>query len=402
MPERLSTGEFVAMIAMLFAILAFSIDAMLPALPEIARDLTPETPNQAQLIVTSFVLGMGVGTLFTGPLSDAFGRRPVIIGGVLLYLVAALAARAAPTLETILVARVLQGIGSAGPRVVALAIIRDLYEGRRMAQIMSFVMMIFTIVPAAAPSIGAAIIAVVGWRGIFLAFLLFASLASVWFYTRQSETLPIERRIPFRLSTLRGGITELFSIRHVVLSMAVLSLVFGILFSLISSIQPIFDETFGAEDSFPSWFALIALVSALGSVLNARIVVRFGMRRVILTTLCIHALITTGMVAVCIVGTWESPLTFGLFIAWCSATFFMVGLTIGNLNALAMVPVGHIAGLAASILGAVSTVAAVAIAIPIGLAFNGTPLPLALGVLICGTTGFLITRQLGDPAPVQP
>ena len=398
MPKRISTVEFVAGMAMLFAILAFSTDSMLPALPEIAGVLSPEAPNRAQLIVTSFILGLGIGTLFTGPLSDAFGRRPVILGGIALYAVAAFAAWIAPTLETILFARVFQGIGAAGPRVVALAIIRDLFEGRRMAQIMSLVMMVFTLVPAVAPLIGVVIIEAAGWRSIFLAFLVFALPTSIWFYTRQTETLPPEKRIPFRLSTLRAGIIETFSIRMVVLTMCVLSLVFGALFSQISSIQPIFDKTFGAAESFPKWFALIALVSALGSILNARIVMTFGMRRVILVSLLGHALVTVVIVALSLADVWASPIAFGLFIAWCSGTFFMAGLTIGNLNALAMVPLGHIAGMAASILGAVSTVAAVAIAAPVSLAFNGTPFPLALGVLICTGLGYLITRQLGDVA----
>jgi len=172
---RLSQGEFIALIAMLFATIAFSIDAMLPALPQIAAELSPDAPNTAQLVVTSFVLGMGVGTLFAGPLSDTFGRKTVIIAGALLYCAAAFVASLAPSLEGLLMARVLQGLGAAGPRVVSLALVRDLYKGREMARVMSFAMMIFTLVPAIAPFIGQGIIWVAGWRGIFLSFVVFSA-----------------------------------------------------------------------------------------------------------------------------------------------------------------------------------------------------------------------------------
>ena len=187
-PRRLSQPEFIALIAMLFATIAFSIDAMLPALPQIAAELTPADPNRAQLILTSFVLGMGLGTFLAGPISDALGRKPVIVLGAGLYMVGALLAWAAPTLETVLAARLLQGLGAAGPRVVSLAMVRDLYSGRHMARIMSFAMMIFTLVPALAPLAGQGIIALTGWRGIFLAFLVFAVVATSWLSLRQPET----------------------------------------------------------------------------------------------------------------------------------------------------------------------------------------------------------------------
>lgn len=163
-PARPASVEFIALIAMMFATVAFSIDSVLPALPEIAAELTPQDPNRAQLILTSFVFGMGLGTLVMGPLSDAFGRKPVIVGGAVLYCLAALVGYLAPTLETVLAARVVMGLGVAAPRVVSLAMVRDLYAGRDMARIVSFAMMVFMVVPAAAPLLGAAIIAAAGDR----------------------------------------------------------------------------------------------------------------------------------------------------------------------------------------------------------------------------------------------
>lgn len=402
MPDRLGRTEFVALVAMLFATIAFSIDAMLPALPEIATELSPDAPNRAQLILTSFVLGLGLGTLVTGPLSDAFGRKPVIVAGALLYCAAAALAWWEDTLELVLAARVLQGLGAAGPRVVALAIIRDLYEGRRMAQIMSFVMLVFTLFPAVAPLIGAGIIALAGWRGIFAAFVLFSVISVVWLMVRQPETLAPAKRRPFRLPVLWAGAVEVLTDRHVALTIAALSLIFGMLFTVLSTTQPVFDETFGRAVEFPYWFALIALVAATGNVLNARIVMVLGMRRVAATALLGQAALSAAMVAYGMTDPWATATAFPVFVGWTASVFFIVGLTIGNLNALAMVPMGHIAGMAASVIGSIATVAAVMIAAPVGLAFDGTPLPAATGVLVCATLAFLFVRALGDPAPVQP
>ncbi len=400
MPKTLSRTEFVALMAVLFATIAFSIDSMLPALPEIAAELTPETPNHAQLILTSFIFGMGLGTFFTGALSDAFGRKPVIVAGAALYILATLLAWMAGTLELMLAARTLQGLGASGPRVVALAIIRDLYEGRGMAQLMSFVMLVFTLFPAVAPLIGAGIIALAGWRAIFGVFVLFSLVSVIWLMIRQDETLPPEKRRPLRWPLLRDAVTEVLSNRHAALTIVALSLIFSMLFVALSTTQPVFEKTFGRAGSFPFYFALIAGIAATGNILNARIVMVFGMRRVAKAALLVQVLLSAAMLAYAATSPWESPLAFPIFIAWTAGVFACIGLTVGNLNALAMVPMGHIAGMASSIIGALSTVASVLIAAPIGQAFDGTPLPGVIGVLVCAILAFLTVRALGEPAPI--
>ena len=399
MPDRLSRPEFVALMAMLFATVAFAIDAMLPAMPEIAAEVSPEAPNRAQLIITSFVLGMGVGTMFTGPLSDAFGRRPVILAGATLYIAGSAMAWVAQSLELLLAARVLQGLGAAGPRVVALAIIRDLYEGRTMAQLISFVMLVFTLIPAVAPAMGAGIIAVAGWRAIFLAFILFSVISVLWLVLRQRETLQVADRRPFRLAVLADGISQVCANRQVVLTMAVLSLTFGMLFTVLASTQPVFDITFGRAATFHWWFALIAVLSASGSIVNAAIVVRLGLRRVVKISLLSQILFSGAMAGLIFSDHITGDAQFYIYVVWTTGVFLMAGLTIGNLNALAMAPMGHLAGMTASIVGSVATVCAVIIAVPIGLAFDGTPRALVLGVLICALVGFLITRLLDDVTP---
>jgi MFS transporter, DHA1 family, multidrug resistance protein len=381
-PRRLAQREFIAMSAMMFATIAFSIDAMLPALPVIGAELTPDSPNQAAFIITAFVLGMGIGTFFVGPLSDAFGRRRVILAGGALYLLGALFAWAADQLEMVLLARLLQGLGAAAPRVVGLAVVRDLYSGREMAKITSFVMMIFTLLPALAPTIGAVVISMGGWRAIFIVFMLFASLSIGWYMLRQPETLPPNLRRPIRADTMIAAMREVFSNRMVVLSIAVQALVFSVLFMVLSSTQQVFAQYFGRGETFHIWFGVIALCAGTASIANARLVVRLGMRYLISIALTVEMILAVIMVVLLWTGVLPAGVEFAAYVLWSIALFGLMGLTVGNLNALAMEPMGHIAGLAASIIGAVATVISVVLAAPVGLAFNGTPVPMAIGITL--------------------
>ncbi|PTX53117.1 DHA1 family bicyclomycin/chloramphenicol resistance-like MFS transporter [Gemmobacter caeni] len=392
--RRLSQPEFIAMIAFLFALIAFSIDAMLPALPQIALELTPDATNRAQLIVTSFVLGMGLGTFFAGPLSDSLGRKRVILGGGAIYAVAAIVAHFAPTLETVLAARVVQGIGAAGPRVVSLALVRDLYKGREMARIVSFAMMIFTLVPAVAPLIGSFIIAGFGWRAIFLGFLCFAAVPLLWLTLRQPETLLPAARRPLSVPALVQALREVLTNRIVVIAMLAQTFCFAALFGTLSSTQQIFDTTFGRAESFPFWFALIAILSGSASVINATLVVRLGMRLLISTTLAAQVALSLCFALISASDLLPPDLYFGVYVFWTITVFMVAGLTLGNLNALALEPVGHIAGMAASVTGSLATVVAVAIAAPLGLAFDGTPVPLAFGVCALTAAGFLLMKLM--------
>jgi len=370
--------EFVALIAMLFAMTAISIDAMLPALPDIAARLTPDNPNLAQLVVTSFVFGMGVGTLFAGPLSDAFGRKPVILWGALLYCAAALVCHLADTIEVLLAARIVQGIGAAAPRVVPMAMVRDLYRGRAMAQLISYAMMVFALAPAVAPMMGTAIIALAGWPAIYLAYIVFAVIATSWVMLRQPETLAPPERRPLSPRYLVQATREVLSHRVVVVSILCQSLTLGMLFATLSSVQGIFEITFESAATFPYWFAAIAVMAMSGSFINARIVMRAGMRPVATATYGIVVVATVAHLGIMLAGP-PAQIGFVLYIGWSVLMFAMMGLTMGNLNALAMEPLGHIAGAAASVISAIATVLAVPLAIPVGLAFDGTPQPLIIG-----------------------
>lgn len=394
--RRLPLPEFIAMLAFLFATLAFSIDSMLPALPEIAQALTPDDPNRAQLILTSFVAGMGLGTLFAGPISDAIGRKPAINIGMSIYMVASFAAIFADSLEFLLICRFIQGLGAAAPRIVGLALVRDLYEGREMARISSFVMMIFILVPALAPSAGQLVIWLTSWHGIFGAFILFALIGLSWLNLRQAETLPPENRRPMRMKSMLEAGREVLSNRQVMFCTIILTLGFGQMFGLLSSAQQLFGEAYGKGDNFPLWFAAMALLSGSGTVLNAIYVVRLGMRRIAKWAYIMQTIVSGVMLILLLGGFLPDTLQFPAFFLWAVSVFFMAGVTFGNLNALALQHMGHIAGMAASIIAAISTILAVVIAAPVGLLYNGTALPVVCATLICSGLAWFLMRFLND------
>lgn len=394
MANRMSSGEFIALVAMMFATIAFSIDSMLPALPEIGAQLSPDDINDAQLILTSFVLGMGIGTFFVGPLSDAFGRKPVIYVGSALYILSAAVAWASSSLELLLFARVAQGIGCAAPRVVAMAIIRDLYSGREMARIVSIAMMIFTLVPAVAPMLGAGMIAIAGWRGIFVSFILFSVITVIWLGLRLPESLRPENRRPLRLPLMTAAAREMFAHPTVRVSIFVQTLCLGMLFTMLTMVQPVYDVIHDSADSFPFWFGFVALMAGSASLLNATLVIRVGMRRLVTWALGAQIAITIGVITLNMMPL-SANLNFAVFVFWQTSIFFMAGMTMGNLNAIAMEPMGHIAGMAASVIGAFSTVLAAAIAAPIGQLFDGSLYPLTTGILLMSAAGFGLMLHMG-------
>lgn len=390
---KMSRVEFVALIAVMFATIAFSIDAMLPALPEIGAELSPNSPTNTGLILTAFILGMGAGTLVSGPLSDAFGRKRVIVYASALYIVSAGVAWASSSLEVMLIARLFQGLGASGPRIVSVAIVRDLYAGRNMAKIVSIVMMIFTLIPAAAPLLGSIIIDSYGWRAIFVAFMLFSAISVLWMLIRLPETLDVSDRRPLRWYLIGDALREIFAHPSVRIAILVQSLAMAMLFSTLMLIQPIYYEVYDRAESFPYWFAIVSLLAGGASLLNAILVGRYGMRRLVGITLGLQIILSTMMVMLDL-GGLPDPYGFGAFLFWQVCLFAQAGLTLGNLNAIAMEPMGHIAGMAASVVGSVATVLAALIASPVGLIFDGTVTPLIFAVLAMATFAAIMMLNL--------
>lgn len=391
MKRQVSIVEFIALMALLFSVVAFAIDAMLPGLPQIASELTPSAPNRAQMVVTAFMFGMGVGTLFAGPLADAYGRKLITTAGMGVFIIGSILAYLAPTLEMLLIARLVQGIGVAGPRIAPLAMIRDLYEGRKMAQITSLVTMIFMLVPAAAPSVGAVIIDFWDWRTIFLSFIVFALVGILWLNIRQGETLIHEDRRPLSYSTLKTGFIEIVTNRSVLIYTMIMTLAFASLVAQLSSTQQIYTDTFGRGENFPLWFALTALLATPATVLNAVLVMRVGMRRMVLWAFGVQTFLSLIVATIFLTGSIQWEDAFLIWFLWSTSNLFGVGITLGNLQALSLQPLGHIAGFGASVTIAFSTMFAVIIGGSIGLAFDGTPIPLVIGVTVLAAIAWLLT-----------
>ena len=386
--KKIEKTELIALMAMMFATIAFSIDAMLPSLPVIAAELSPGKIPQAALILTFFIIGMGIGTFFVGPLSDAYGRKPVVYFGLTIYSVGAVLCWTAPTLELMLTARALQGLGAAGPRVVSTAIIRDLYSGRTMASILSFTMMVFLLVPGVAPIIGILIADAFGWRIIFGAFLLFSIILFIWFASRMHETLDNSDRRSLKWYLIADATQQILYHPTVRLSILVQTLMMIALFSVLIMVQPIFEQTFNKAKSFPYWFGSIAVTSGLSSLLNAFIVEQFGMGRIVLWALIAQIIMSSVFIIFLFSGTAG---LFSFFIIWQFGVMFQCVLSIANLNAIAMEPMGHIAGMAASVIGSISSILGACVASIINMVFDPSTLVLTSTVLItCFISSFLM------------
>ncbi|MGY6547948.1 MAG: multidrug effflux MFS transporter [Roseinatronobacter sp.] len=380
--KPLRFGEFVALMALMIASVAFSIDAMLPALPQIGQELSPDAPARGQLVITAFVFGLGLGTLISGPVSDAFGRKSVLLVGITVYIVGAMLAIRAGTIDALLAARFVQGLGAAVPRVVATAMVRDLYEGPMMARVTSIIMTIFVLVPALAPSIGAGIIWLSDWRMIFMSFVIFGLTAALWLTLRQPESLPPDRRRPLHLRKIASALREIFANPRIMVYVLALTCAFAPLYAWLSNLPMIFDDVYGRAATFPFWFAATAVVAGTASIANAKLVMRHGMRKIATLAFLWQASVSVlflFLIRLSVPAPWD----FGLFFVFMCTAFFSIGLTFGNLNALAMQPLGHMAGIGASVVMAMSTIGAALIAMPISLAYDGTPLPLILGTVLC-------------------
>ena len=394
-----SFSEFVALMAMMMALVALSTDAMLPALPDIGEALAVQGGNSTQLIVSFLFLGMAVGQVAYGPLSDSIGRKPTIYAGYALFICGCLLSMLASNFSIMLLGRLLQGVGAAGPRSVTLALIRDQFEGRAMARVMSFVMVVFILVPVIAPTFGQAILIFANWRAIFGALLTLAFFTVVWFAIRQPETLPADSRIPFSLKRIWLAIREIFTHRIALGYTIGAGLISGAFLGYLNSAQQIFQEQYQLGKQFPLYFAIIALAIGGASFVNGRLVLRYGMRN--LTTWSVSTLVVLSMafsiIAILLNG---NPPLFALMI-YLMTSFFCVGILFGNLNSLAMEPLGHIAGVGAAVVGSLSTFISVSLGILIGQSYNNTILPLVGGFAILSMLSMVIMRWAEKRKPVS-
>ncbi|MDR3471760.1 MAG: multidrug effflux MFS transporter [Devosia sp.] len=378
--RAISRPEFIGLIAAMMALNSLAIDVMLPALPNIGEALGVASENERQLVIAAYMIAFGAAQLFFGPLSDRFGRRGPVLVGIAIYIVAAFLAPLTPNFYMLLALRAIQGIGAAATRVVAISVVRDRFAGRDMAQVMSLAFMVFMALPIVAPGIGQLFLLVGSWHYIFLFMAGLAAVIGGWAYFRMPETLAPEHRRALSLSAITDGFRIVVSNRVAFLYGICGALLFGGMFGYISSSEQIFVGIYGLGPLFPVAFAIMAALMMGSNFLNARIVQRFGMRRISHTAV----LLIIGFATILVIWSHIAPPSLPVFFILATAILFLYGLAPNNINSLSMEPLGEVAGTASSVFGFLQTVGGALIGSYTGQHFDGTVAPVATGFLTIG------------------
>ncbi|MCD6035924.1 MAG: Bcr/CflA family drug resistance efflux transporter [Rickettsiales bacterium] len=385
----IATKEFTLLMALLISIVAISIDALLPALGILGEELGVTHPNQVQLVIGCIFGGMAIGQLLAGPLSDAIGRKPILYAGIAMYLVGSVVCYFSNDFTFLLIGRCIQGLGVAGPYVTAVSVVRDKFSGRDMASVMSLVMMIFILVPAIAPSLGQVVMHIASWRAIFLLYIVYSIVIGLWIMLRLEETLPRARRLPMKWSAFIHGFRVVVGNRTTCIYMLSMGLCFGSFIGYLGASQQIFQDQFGVGEAFSLYFGGLALVLGVASLMNSRFVVRLGMRFI-----CMRAMGAVVVASALFLGLHYvvDTITLPMFLAYAVVFFFSFGLMFGNINAIAMEPMGDIAGMAAAIIGATSSVISLTLATCIGQMYNNTLIPITCGFLVLSSIAWVLMQ----------
>ncbi|MCW8356033.1 multidrug effflux MFS transporter [Marinomonas pontica] len=386
LPER----ELVALFALMMSLTALSMDAMLPAFPFIAESLAIVDYQKTQWIVSAMILGMVFGEIFFGPLSDAIGRKKSILFGIVVYIVGSVVALMASSIEMFLLGRMIQGFGVAGPKIASRALIRDMYKGAAMARIMSFVMMVFILVPLLAPSVGQLVLQVADWRWIFGLLMMQATIAGVWLLLRQPETLAKENRIPLNRKRLMADVRIILARRDVMAFTVLLGCIFAGLMLHISTAQSLFQDVYQTGDRFPLFFAMLAIGSSIINFSNGKIVLRVGMLRCVIGALAV--LLSSSFLLLLATWYFDGVPPFVLFMGLGMVMFSCFGMVFGNVNAMAMEPLGNMAGLGASLISSLSSFLAIILSTLVGQFYHFTVTPLASGFVIFSIVALLMLK----------
>lgn len=400
--SRLSV-EFIMLVAFLNACAAISIDAMLPTVGQMARELGAENPNSRQFIITTFFAGLMIGTLVYGPWSDSLGRKPAIIIGLIFYSLGSLVCLISESFGIMLVGRLLQGFGAAAPRYISIAMVRDRYSGAAMSRVMSFVILVFLLVPMLSPGIGQLVLLIANWRAIFVAFLVCGVLSGIWLWCRQEETLVPANRRPFSLAALVNAAGQVLR-NPIAMGYTMASgLNYGIFIIYLNTSQQILAEEYAQGAYFPLWFAFFASGFALAMVVNAKLVNLYGMQRLSSLALRMLVVISVLFLGVCLVLKGHPPL-------WALAAFlftgyFFSGVLLANFNAIIMEPLKSVAGMGAAISGTLSSAIAILCGGCIGLLYRGTVIPLVAGFAGLSTMALVVilltARRIGKVTTLQ-
>ncbi|MEL6918522.1 MAG: multidrug effflux MFS transporter [Bacteroidota bacterium] len=378
--QRRSQFEFITLMASLMSIVALALDALLPALDIIGLAIGTSDATDTQLLITMFFLGLGTGPLLFGPMSDSFGRKPAVYWGFALFIAASFICIYATSIEMMVIGRILQGIGLSGPRTISIAMIRDTYSGDYMARIMSFITVVFILVPIVAPATGKLILDQYSWQAIFYTQLFFVLLVSFWFWKRQAETHPIAKRQKFTKSIFVDGLKELAKYKITIGYTLISGFIVGSFLVYLSTSQHIFEHQYGLKEEFPYIFAVLAISIGSATFLNGTLVLRLGMEKLI--SISLFAFFGVSLLYLVLFHNTPNP-HIAVLLLFFGSQFFAIGFLFGNLRAMAMQPVGHIAGIGAAITGFVSTLMAVPISSFIGQFVVHTALPLFVGFVVC-------------------
>jgi DHA1 family bicyclomycin/chloramphenicol resistance-like MFS transporter len=373
--------EFIIIMASLMSLVALSIDALLPAISDISKSIHIVDLKNNQLFITMIFLGLGFGQLISGPLSDSFGRKPVIYVGFIVFAFASLICVFASSLEMMIVGRLLQGIGLSAPRTISIAMVRDRFSGNYMAKVMSFIVVIFILVPVIAPALGKLMLDSYGWRSIFYSQLVFGFFVMIWFWKRQPETLKPENKKKFKFSLFINGAKEFIKHKNAVIFTLFSGFITGSFMVYLSASQIIFEQQYNLKEEFPFIFAGLAISIGLATFLNGNLVVRLGMYKLVSIFTVVFTIVPIIYISLF---SGESNPSIYILLIFFGIQFFSIGFLFGNTRALAMESIGHIAGVGAAINGFGSTIMAVPIATFIGSFINDRALPLFIGFFVCG------------------
>lgn len=383
--RRLSLPEFVALTAALMALNALAIDIMLPALPQMGADFKVPQENDRQLIIVAYMLGFGVSQLFYGPLTDRFGRRSVLFISLFFYVVAAIMCVYAPTFELLIAARAFMGASAGGSRVIAVSAARDLYVGRQMAKVMSLVMIVFMSAPIVAPFFGQLMLKSMSWHGIFWVLAVFGAIMFLWVLIRMPETLPGDRRVPLNIPTMFRNYWKVIRTREALGYTIASGFLFGGLMSYISSSEQLYHEVYDTGDWFALWFAGAAIAMSISNLVNSRLVERVGMRPISHSALIAFVLVSIVHAIIAMQG----PVPFPLFYTLVIIAFFAIGFQGPNYNAIAMEPLGALAGSGAALIGFASSFVSASIGGLVARQFDGTVTPIFIGHAVVGSLALI-------------
>lgn len=390
--KSVSFAEFVILMAALMALNAFAIDAILPAIALIATEFGSQNANNAQFIISFIFIGLTLGQLLYGPIADSKGRKSTLLVSLGIFIFGSIISTYASDFNLMLLGRFLQGLGAAGPRIITLAIVRDLYQGRTMAKVMSFVMGIFIFVPAIAPMLGEFILQISNWRGIFMALIIFAVILIFWVSLRQRETLKPENVMKLNFTSVKKAVVE--TLKHPISLGYTISmgLIYSGFLSYLTTSQQILQIQYELGSNFPFYFGGLALGLGIASIMNAKLVMIFGMK--VISRRATMLLILTGLLFLPITIYFDGQPPLFLYVGYLVLVLFGYGLAFNNLSAIAISPLGHIAGTASAVIGSFSTLISIPISVLIGQFYNNTIYPLVIGFLVVSILAFSIMNYL--------